>query len=35
MPDGQDVLNGAARVGGKITGMGQALVETVGLKSDR
>ncbi len=35
LPAGQDVLNGAARVGGKITGMGQALVETVGLKSDR
>jgi hypothetical protein len=35
IPDGQDVLKGAARVGGKITGMGQALVETVGLRSDR
>lgn len=35
LPAGQDVLNGAARVGGKIAGMGQALVETVGLKSDR
>jgi hypothetical protein len=32
LPDGRDVVKGAAEVGGKVTGMGRALAESVGLK---
>jgi hypothetical protein len=32
LPDGRDVLKKAAQIGGKVTGMGQALAESIGLK---
>jgi hypothetical protein len=32
LPDGRDVLKGAAAIGNKVTGLGQSLAETVGLK---
>jgi hypothetical protein len=32
LPDGRDVLKGAAAIGNKVSGMGQSLAETVGLK---
>jgi hypothetical protein len=35
MPASQDVLKGAAQFGGKVTELGHALAETVGLKSER